>query len=86
MLDTNAFVGAPIELSSSEDGSQSHGDQSEVSGEPEVLLRMNEVDLGSLSEMPDYEDQSGSEMAEEDQDPGAMACACSSCQVEEANY
>ena len=34
--------------------------------------------------MPDYEDQSGSEVAEEDQDPGAVTCACSSCQVEDA--
>ena len=83
-MDTNAVVEAPIELGLSEDGSQSHGDQSEVSGESEVLLRLNEVDLGFLSEMPDYEDQSGSEVAEEDQDPGAVACACSSCQVEDA--
>ena len=84
VMDTNAFVEAPIEPSSSEDGIRSHVDQSEVSDESEVLLRMNEVDLGFSTEMPDYDEQSGSEAAEEDQDPGAMTCACSSCQVEDA--
>ena len=75
---------APIDLESSEAGSQSNGDQSDSAGEPEVLLPMNEADLGFLSEMPFYEDQSGAEVAEEDRDPGAVACACSSCQVETA--
>ena len=45
---------------------------------------MNEIDLGFLSEMPYYDDQSGSEVAVEDQDPRAVACICSSCQVETA--
>ena len=45
---------------------------------------MNEYDLGFLSEMPFLEEASRSEVAVEDQDLGAVACACSSCQVETA--
>ena len=84
VFDNVAIVEALIDCDSREGCSYSHGDQSESAGETEALIPMNEVDLGFLSEMPYYDDQSGSEVAVEDQDPGTVACACSSCQVETA--
>ena len=69
----------------SDDGSSSIKSQSTKADECDAWLPMDKYVLGFLSDMPLYEEDSRSEVSVEDQDPGPVACACSSCQVETAS-
>ena len=83
VLDNSACVEAPTGADSSDDGSSCVGGQPHQAGGCDAWLPMNEYDLVSIRNAV-YEEDSRREVTIEDQESWAVACACSSCQVETA--
>ena len=65
-----------------DDGNSSVNGQKADEAEIESWLPMDQYDLGFWTDMPPHEEDSGSEVVVEDQDPGPVGCSCASCQVE----
>ena len=85
VFDNHTFVEAPLCSGLSDDGSCSINSQPSNEAEDDSWLPMNQYDLGFWTDMLLYEEDSGSEVVVEDQDPGHVGCSCASCQVESAS-
>ena len=85
VFDNHAFVETPFCSGLSDDVSSSINSQQVDEAEGESWLTMDKYDLGFWIDMTPFEEDSGSEVVIEDQDPGPMGCSCASCQVESAS-